>query len=79
MGGWAILAVSTHVLRRWLAEDRYDGPGVIAQWSARGWLQMPPGAKGQDRTVRVDGQTMRCICILRSIVEQAMSDGEGTP
>jgi hypothetical protein len=76
---WTILAVSTHVLRRWLAEDRYDGPGVIAQWSARGWLQLPPGAKGQDRTVRVDGQTMRCVCILRSIVEQAMSDGEGTP
>ena len=76
---WTILAVSTHVLRRWLAEDRYDGPGVIAQWSARGWLQLPPGAKGQDRTVRVDGQTMRCVCILRSIVEQSMSDGEGTP
>jgi hypothetical protein len=77
---WSILAISTHVLRRWLAEDRYDAPGVVAQWAARGWLQIGASAgKGYDKPVKVNRQPMRCVCILRSIVEQAMSDGEGTP
>lgn len=73
---WAVLAVSTHVLRRWLAEDRYDGPGVVAQWAARGWLALPTNGKGQDKTVRVDGQTMRCVCVQRATVEQAMGGDE---
>lgn len=72
---WPYIAVSTHVLRRWLGEDRYDGPGVIAQWAARGWLALPPSGKGPDKPVKVNGQSMRCVCILRAAVEDAMADG----
>ena len=64
-----------HVLRRWLAEDRYDGPGVVAQWAARGWLALPPSGKGHDKPVKVNGQPMRCVCLLRDAVEAAMADG----
>ena len=72
---WPYLAVSAHVLRRWLAEDRYDGPGVVAQWAARGWLALPPSGKGHDKPVKVNGQPMRCVCLLRDAVEAAMADG----
>jgi putative DNA primase/helicase len=72
---WPYLAVSAHVLRRWLAEDRYDGPGVVAQWAARGWLALPANGKGHDKPVKVNGQSMRCVCLLRDAVEAAMADG----
>lgn len=72
---WPYLAVSAHVLRRWLAEDRFDGPGVVAQWAARGWIALPPSGKGHDKPVKVAGQSMRCVCLLRAAVESAMADG----
>lgn len=73
---WVVIAVATHVLRRWLAEDRYDAPGVIAQWAARGWLALPASGTGHDKPVKVDGQSMRCVCVLRAAVASAMG-GEG--
>jgi putative DNA primase/helicase len=73
---WAVVAVATHVLRRWLAEDRYDAPGVIAQWAARGWLALPSSGTGHDKPVKVDGQSMRCVCVLRAAVVSAMGEAE---
>lgn len=71
---WAVIAVASHVLRRWLAEDRFDAPGVIAQWAARGWLVLPTSGAGHDKPVKVDGQSMRCVCIQRAAVESAMGE-----
>jgi hypothetical protein len=72
---WSVVAIATHVLRRWLAEDRYDAPGVIAQWAARGWLALPSSGTGHDKPVKVDGQSMRCVCVLRAAVDAAMGAG----
>jgi hypothetical protein len=69
---WAVVAVAVPTLKRWLAEDRFDAPGVVAQWAARGWLALPGSGNGHDKTVKVDGQAMRCACILRAAVELAM-------
>ncbi len=71
---WEVIAVATHVLRRWLAEDRYDAPGIIAQWAARGWLALPKSGAGHDKPVKVDGQSMRCVCILRKAAEEKMRE-----
>lgn len=71
---WAVVAIASHVLRRWLAEDRFDAPGVIAQWAARGWLVLPTSGTGHDKPVKVDGQSMRCVCIQRAAVESAMGE-----
>jgi hypothetical protein len=73
---WAVVAIATHVLRRWLTEDRYDAPGVIAQWAARGWLALPATGAGHDKPVKVDGQSMRCVCVLRAAVVNAMGEAE---
>jgi putative DNA primase/helicase len=73
---WKHVAIAVTVIRRWLAEDRYDGPGVLAQWAARGWLALPrEEARTYDKPVKVDGQSMRCVCILRAASDAAMGDG----
>ena len=73
---WAVVAIATHVLRRWLTEDRYDAPGVIAQWAAREWIALPRSGTGHDKPVHVDGQSMRCVCVLRAAITSAMGEAE---
>jgi hypothetical protein len=49
---------------------------VIAQWAARGWLALPASGTGHDKPVKVDGQSMRCVCVLRAAITSAMGEAE---
>ena len=40
------------------------------------WLALPASGTGHDKPVKVDGQSMRCVCVLRAAVASAMG-GEG--
>lgn len=66
---WGYIAFANHHLVQFLERGKYNPTEILNAWRERGWLDVPPGQKGYQKMLRLDGQRQWFVVLQRAAIE----------
>ena len=70
---WRFIGVTSVTLRRTLIDANFDPTEIIERWARRKWL-VGGDARNLSRSMKVNGVSIRCYCIKRSVYTMVTQD-----